>query len=151
MIVVACMLGSESANAFDIDGFYGGMTKGELDARLTTLGLAPQPLIPNPLLKSMRQVRIGQYSFSFCSDDALQSVSKSIDVSEFIYLLKQEVDNHGNPSVEAIPIKSQEAVLHLTWRLNDGSFFDLAIGSSNGKQVLGENAYSSMQSLYCPR
>lgn len=76
-IIVACiLLLSKSANAFDIDGFYVGMTKAELDDRLATLGLVPQPLKPNFILKNERDSHVGQYSFSFCSEDALQSVSK---------------------------------------------------------------------------
>ena len=123
-----CVIGSQ-AMAFDLDGFFSGMTRDEALKKLLAAGLTPQETVAG---KSER-IAAGAYEISFCPNGRVAAVTKILDVHEFNAYLLSMLANHGQPSV-GIPSPDLD-ILYLRWTLNDGSDFALNSGTDqyNGR------------------
>jgi hypothetical protein len=84
---------------FNIDGFTAGMTKTEALAKLRAEGLVPKPpLVPE--LSDGHEFETGPYTFFFCKNDRLVSLSKTISVKEFNAKLLETLRLRGQPTVD---------------------------------------------------
>jgi hypothetical protein len=101
---------------FNIDGFTAGMTKTETLAKLRAEGLVPKPPII-PELKNDQQFETGPYTFSFCKNDRLAGLSKTITVKEFNAKLIETLGLRGEPRVD-IPDATTD-ILYLTWGISN--------------------------------
>jgi hypothetical protein len=97
---------------FNIDGFTAGMTKTETLTKLRTEGLVPKlPLIPE--LNDNQRFETGPYWFTFCKNDRLIGLSKTITVKEFNTKLIETIPLRGEPRVDVPDATTDD--LYLDW------------------------------------
>ncbi len=115
-LTICLWLITAHAQAFVLDGFFSGMTKG---LALEKLREERHDLKqPNPLADP-NAVEAGAYYMEFCKDK-LYAINKTIDFKEFNSYLLSMLKTHGNPNV-GIPSFDAD-ILHLRWKTNDGEY-----------------------------
>src|SRR5271166_1442217 len=113
-VVGLCLL-SPHGLAFNLDGFFSGMTQEQAKQKMLKMGVKPE-IMP---LSSYTQMSGGDYKLIFCESSKLIEGNKDIDTLEFNHQLKDMMSNHGEPHVE-ISAPTLD-VIYISWRLNDGS------------------------------
>src|ERR1700722_9021060 len=96
-ILVACScLFSSQAGAFDLDGFFSGMTRADALKKLDAAGLIPRSAVPD----DQNQIAAGPYQISFCGNGRIAGVTNRLDFREFNSYLLSALSNHGEPKVD---------------------------------------------------
>ena len=135
---------------FNIDGFTAGMTKTETLAKLRGEGLVPKPpLIPE--LKNDQEFETGPYTFSFCKNDRLSGLSKTITVKEFNVKLVETIRLRGEPRVD-IPDATTD-ILYLEWgdsKTNDWMALNV-IGPNQFNGGEGTHVWSTIDNSFCDK
>lgn len=97
---------------FNIDGFTAGMTKADTLVKLRAEGLVPKPpLIPE--LNDNQRFETGPYWFTFCKNERLIGLSKTVTVKEFNTKLIETVRLRGEPRVDVPDATTDD--LYLEW------------------------------------
>lgn len=120
------LMTTQLAGAFDLDGFFSGMTKAEVLQKLRAEGIEPKSDFPG-----LGQIEGGVYNIAFCND-RIVAVTKSINFREFNSLLIEMLREHGNPTVDIPSVDSD--ILYLRWNAN-GEEYGLNSGTTeDGKR-----------------
>jgi hypothetical protein len=137
---------------FNIDGFTAGMTKTETLAKLRAEGLVPKPpLIPE--LKNDQQFETGPYTFSFCKNDRLAGLSKTITVKEFNAKLLETIKLRGEPHVDIPNATMDMDILYLTWgdsKTNDWMALNV-VGPNQFNGGEGAHVWSTIDNSFCDK
>jgi len=149
LTLVLLVLASTAAKAdFNIDGFRAGMTKTETLAKLRSQGLVPKPPLI-PALSNDQEFETGPYTFNFCKNDRLNSVSKTITVKEFNARLAETIQLRGEPRVD-IPDATSD-ILYLRWgdtRTNDAMNLNV-IGPNQFNGNEGAHVWGAIDNSFC--
>ena len=137
---------------FNIDGFTAGMTETEALAKLRAEGLVPKPpLVPE--LSDGHEFETGPYTFFFCKNDRLVSLSKTITVKEFNAKLLETLRLRGQPTVDIPNVPNLSAdTLWLRWgsdKTND--FVSLTISGPDEFHNESTHIWESFDNSVCSK
>ena len=140
---------------FNIDGFTAGMTKTETLAKLRAEGLVPKPPLI-PALDDPQMFQTGPYTFSFCKNDRLGGLSKTITVKEFNAKLVETIRLRGEPRVD-IPANATTDIamdiLYLQWgdaKTNDWMALNV-VGPNQLNGGEGAHVWSTIDNSFCDK
>lgn len=138
IVLMTLTFSVEAARAFNIDGFYTGMT------RVDAFKLAVRKNLSQKAIETYESKygdEFPPYDLGFCGEefDRLSFVGKELSPAEFLSVFYEHSEVHGNPFVDTPVGLSDHVVLYLKWKLSNADEVTLILSNSGEKPLYRVN------------
>lgn len=129
IVLMTLNFSAEAARAFNIDGFYTGMTRVDAFKLAVRKNLSQKAI---ETYQSKIRDEFPPYDLHFCGEefDRLSFVGKELSPAEFLSVYYHYREIHGNPFVDTPVGLSDDVVLYFIWKLPNADEVTLILSNS---------------------